>query len=251
MTPARNGPELAPIRCNAALAATWENLVATPCAVRLNLMVLNHQMRRSEPRRERFVNMPNRDDIAVDHDEIREHTMKLEGMASELQDTILGLPQILEVMERDAGRGTASGAPAPIFVPVIEAAKTALGNVGTSLYAIHEKIIHDIEILRAASDDAQLNDELGAQSIYAIDPDFLASGAPTTQLTSAGGGVGSPTQIQPKVATMAVDPATGEFTDTGLVDPIEAAPRLPSGVETRERSMVIDPATGQWKDAPK
>ena len=190
--------------------------------------------------------MVNRDDIAVDHDEIREHTMKLEAMASELQDTILGLPQIFEIMERDAGRGTASGAPAPIFVPVIEAAKTALGNVGKSLFAIREKILSDIEILRSASDDAQLNDELGAQSIASVDADFY--GAPATQLSSAGG---SPTQIQPKVATMSVDPATGQFTDTGLVDPIDAAPRLPSGVETRERTMVIDPATGQWKDAPK
>lgn len=186
-------------------------------------------------------------DVLVDHDEIAEHTMKLEHMAAELEDAIRGLPSILETMERESGRGTASGAPAPIFVPVMEAAKTALGNVGTSLFAIREKILADVEALRAGSADAQLNDDLGAQSIGSLDADFYG-GAPATQLSSAGG---SPTQIQPKVATMAVDPTTGQFTDTGLVDPIDAAPRLPSGVETRERSMVVDPATGQWKDAPK
>lgn len=184
----------------------------------------------------------------VDHDEIAEHTMKLEAMAAELEDAIRGLPSILETMERESGRGTASGAPAPIFVPVMEAAKTALGNVGQSLFAIREKILADVETLRAGSADAQLNDEIGAQSIGSLDADFYGAGAPT-QLSSAGGG--SPTQIQPKVATMAVDPETGQFTDTGLVDPIDAAPRLPTGVETRERSMVIDPATGQWKDAEK
>lgn len=187
-------------------------------------------------------------DVLVDHDEIAEHTFKLEAMAQELEDAIRGLPSILEVMERDAGRDTASGAPAPIFVPVIEATKTALGNVGKSLFAIREKILADVETLRAGSADAQLNDEIGAQSIQSLDADFYG-GAPATQLSSAGGG--SPTQVQPKVATMSVDPETGQYRDTGLVDPIDAAPRLPSGVETRERSMVIDPTTGEWKDAPK
>ena len=67
--------------------------------------------------------------------------MKLEMMAQELEGAIRGLPSILETMERESGRGTASGAPAPIFVPVLEAAKTALGNVGTSLFSIREKVL--------------------------------------------------------------------------------------------------------------
>lgn len=119
--------------------------------------------------------MPNRDDIMIDHDEIAEHTLKLQAMLDELDDVIEGFPRIIEVLKAEASTGTSSGAPAPIFIPVIEASGIAFGNVAKSLAAIREKIVNDIEVLRAASRDTLANEGIAVQSIDSVD----------TSLTSA------------------------------------------------------------------
>lgn len=143
--------------------------------------------------------MPQRDDIMVDHDEIAAHTQKLQGMVEELDGVIEGLPGIVDVMKTEAGAGTSSGAPAPVFVPVIEASSAAFGNVATSLTSIRDKIVQDIETLNAGSADMKSNDDIGSADIGNVD----------TNITSAGGGTG-PQQggTPPPTSGAASDPAS-------------------------------------------
>lgn len=111
-------------------------------------------------------------DIHVDHDEIAQKAKEMQSLSEDIDKLIADSGQVTESMIAEASQATRTGAPAPVFTPVIESATVAMKNVTDSLTAVRDRITSDIEILTGASADAQQVDEGSAAAINATDTDL-------------------------------------------------------------------------------
>lgn len=108
--------------------------------------------------------MPERD-IHVDHDEIAQKTKAMQALSDDIDALVADSGKVTESMIAEASQATRTGAPAPVFEPVIESATVAMKNVTNSLTAVRDRINSDIEILTSASGEAKSIDEESAAGI--------------------------------------------------------------------------------------
>lgn len=129
-------------------------------------------------------------DILVDHEEIAQTNADLHSIIEQIDAVIADAPQIVDQLKAEASANTASGAPAPVFVPVINAATTATDTLVSVMQTMRERIVSDMENLSRGSAETKRIEALGIKEL-----DGAAEGTDAMNLGNPTGGSGgsSPT----------------------------------------------------------
>lgn len=130
------------------------------------------------------MNKPQRD-IHVDHDEIDRTCRELHQIVEQLDQIVAtDVPAVLDTLIRESSAHTASGQPAPIFVPVLHATETAMCTVVEVLGQMRQQILADIDNLQRGSAETKRIEALAVEEIGTA-----AEGTEGIRLTKPGQGI--------------------------------------------------------------